>query len=259
MITAGVDVGALTTKAVILDWDTGRPLGHYLMPTGPAPQQAGSAALAGALADAGLPAQAIQASVGTGYGRVALQAVDWCITEISCHARGVWHLLPDAHTVIDLGGQDAKVICLDEAGWPLDFEMNDRCAAGTGRFLEVMAAALGVQLQQLGELAAAADSPAPLSSTCTVFAESEVIGLLAENWRVPDIAAGLCQAIAERILQMTNRLQVRPQVVMCGGVALNAGVHRALQRALGMEIAVPPQPQLVGALGAAILAGERAG
>ncbi len=266
MITAGIDVGALTAKAVVLDFDMdrplrqtqGRPLGRCLMPTGASPEQAGGAVLVGALEEAGLEAEAIQASVGTGYGRGAVQGVDWRITEISCHARGAWHLMPDARTVIDLGGQDAKAICLDEAGWPLDFEMNDRCAAGTGRFLEVMAAALDVELEELAALAAGAETTATLSSTCTVFAESEVISLLAESRDVAEIAAGLCETIAQRTLQMTNRLQVRPEVVLCGGVALNAGVHRAMERALDMRIVVPPEPQLVGALGAAILAGERA-
>lgn len=257
VITSGIDIGSLTSKAVIFDAGTDNVLGSCLVATGSRPRLAAELALQGALDDAGIPQEAIDAAVGTGYGRNCLDAVNWRITEISCHARGAWHLLPGVRTVVDLGGQDAKVICLDEAGRALDFEMNDRCAAGTGRFLEMMAAALDLSLEELGPLAATAPSVATLSSTCTVFAESEVIGLLAEGRDVSQIAAGLCQAIAHRTMQMTNRLQIQPQVMLCGGVARNTGVRKAMEDALAMPITVPREPQLVGALGAAVLAGER--
>ena len=240
-----------------MDYGSGRVAGKFLLPTGPSPGAAGSEALAGALNLAGLGGADIAASVATGYGRNAMKGVDWRITEISCHARGAREVVQEARTVIDLGGQDAKVVVLDEGGRPMDFEMNDRCAAGTGRFLEVMANALGVSLQQLGELAVNASEAVPLSSTCTVFAESEVIGLLAEGRNVAEIAAGLCEAVARRTVQMTNRLNVVEKVVLCGGVALNEGVRKAMGEVLGMEVVVPPEPEFVGALGAAMIAGER--
>ena len=206
---------------------------------------------------AGLTRGDIDALVATGYGRIAVEQADWRITEISCHARGARHLLPGVRTVIDLGGQDAKVISLDDDGRPLDFEMNDRCAAGTGRFFELMSVALNVTLPEFGDIALQAQSPAPISNTCTVFAESEVIGLLAEGRSVAEIAAGLCESVARRVLQLANRLHVRGPGVFCGGVAYNRGVLAALRRVMGMEVVVPEQPQLVGALGAALLAVER--
>ncbi|MEN6400750.1 MAG: acyl-CoA dehydratase activase, partial [Armatimonadia bacterium] len=146
---------------------------------------------------------------------------------------------------------------LDEGGHALDFEMNVRCAAGTGRFIEVMATALGVDLKGLADLALASQSPAELSSTCTVFAESEVVGLLAQGRERADLAAGLCHAVARRVAAMTQRLGVEPEVAFTGGVALNAGVRQALADVLGLPVTVPPDPQLTGALGAAILAFER--
>lgn len=259
MITVGVDVGSLTAKAVIIDSIQCQVLGNALLHTGRSPEMAGQAVWHAALEAAELDMSDIEASVGTGYGRIAVKGVDWRITEISCHARGAVQVVPGVRTVIDLGGQDAKVICLDEEGRPLDFEMNDRCAAGTGRFLEVMSLALDITVDELARLAVNATSVAALSSTCTVFAESEVVGLLAENYPIDAIAAGLCETIAQRTLQMANRMHVLSPVVLCGGVALNAGVRKAMERALGCEVTVPPEPQLVGALGAAILAGERSG
>ncbi len=227
------------------------------MPTGSLPAEAAVLVLDAALAEAGLARDGIDALVATGYGRIGVERADWRITEISCHARGARHLLPGVRTVIDLGGQDAKVISLDEDGRPLDFEMNDRCAAGTGRFFELMSAALNLTLPEFGDIALQAQVPAPISNTCTVFAESEVIGLLAEGRSVPDIAAGLCESVARRVLQLANRLHVREPVAFCGGVAYNRGVLGALRQVLGLEVVVPEQPQLVGALGAALLAVER--
>ena len=257
MITGGIDVGSLTAKAVILDAASGHVLGTSLLRLAHDPGAAGRLALDAALHQAGVAAAALEGLSGTGYGRVALDFVDFRITEISCHARGVHHVLPHAHTVIDIGGQDCKAIALDEAGRALDFEMNDRCAAGTGRFLEVMAGALGTDLAGLAELALSSGNPAALSSTCTVFAESEVIGLLAQGRDRADLAAGLCRAVAQRVLAMTQRLGLAPQVALTGGVALNAAVREALQGLVGLPISVPPQPQLTGALGAALLAAER--
>lgn len=257
MITAGIDIGSLTAKAVVLDSDGGVPLGSHLAPTGHRPADAGVRVLEAAVEDAGIDTEQIEASVGTGYGRVAMEGVDWRITEISCHARGAWHVEPGVKTVIDIGGQDAKVIRVDERGNALDFEMNDRCAAGTGRFFEVMAEAMEIRLDELGGLAVSAEEPAELSSTCTVFAESEVVGLLADGRSIASIAAGLCDAVARRVIAMANRLTVEPPILLCGGVAHNIGVREALQRHLKREVVVPDHPQLVGAIGAAVLAGER--
>ncbi|MBU0609536.1 MAG: 2-hydroxyglutaryl-CoA dehydratase [Armatimonadetes bacterium] len=257
MLTAGIDVGSLTAKAVVWDHAAGQVRGQSLLRLAHDPAAAGRLALDEALQQVGLAATDLTATTGTGYGRIALESVDYRITEISCHARGVHHVLPQAHTVIDIGGQDSKVMVLDDGGRALDFEMNDRCAAGTGRFLEVMAGALGTDLSGLSELALAATAPASLSSTCTVFAESEVIGLLAQGRDRADLAAGLCLAVAQRVVAMTQRLSLQPQVALTGGVALNEAVREALQGLLGRPIAVPADPQLTGALGAALLAAER--
>lgn len=257
MITAGIDVGSLTAKAIIYDGRASGILGRSLLTMAHDPAQAGQRALQMALDQAGLGCADLAAITATGYGRIAMQSATYRITEISCHARGVHHLLPRVRTVIDIGGQDSKVTRLDEGGHALDFEMNDRCAAGTGRFLEVMATALGVDLQGLADLALTSQSPAELSSTCTVFAESEVVGLLAQGRERADLAAGLCYAVARRVAAMTQRLGVAPEVAFTGGVALNAGVRQALADVLGVPVTVPPDPQLTGALGAAILAFER--
>jgi predicted CoA-substrate-specific enzyme activase len=256
MITAGVDVGSLTAKAMVWDTDQGRALGQALLGGTADPGVAGRRVLAQALAAAGVTEGEVCCSVGTGYGRVALGFVSRRLTEITCHSRGVHHLLPQVRTVIDIGGQDSKVIRSDEAGRALDFEMNDRCAAGTGRFLEVMASALGTDLSGLGELARRAASPARISSTCTVFAESEVIGLLAQGVDRAAIAAGLCQAVAQRIAAMVWRLGLEAPVALTGGVALNEPVRQALQDVLGTGLLVPKSPQMTGALGAALLAAE---
>jgi predicted CoA-substrate-specific enzyme activase len=257
LLTAGVDVGSLTAKAVVYDAAGRVVLGRSLLQLAHDPAAAGREAFAAALTAAGVQRKAVAVIVATGYGRIAVDFADRRITEISCHGCGVHHMLPAVRTVVDVGGQDCKVISLDEAGRALDFEMNDRCAAGTGRFLEVMAGALGTDLPGLAELALASAQPASLSSTCTVFAESEVIGLLAEGTAHADLAAGLCLAVAQRVAALGARLGVVPPVAFTGGVALNAGVRRALESVLGVTVAVPPEPQLTGALGAAVLAAQR--
>lgn len=262
MITAGVDVGSLTAKAIIFDDGAGeraagQVLGRSLVSLTHDPAQAGTLALQEALAMARVTHSDLAALTATGYGRIALQFATYRITEISCHARGVHYLLPRVRTVVDVGGQDSKVTRLDDEGRALDFEMNDRCAAGTGRFLEVMAGALGVDLPGLAELALSSRDPAQLSSTCTVFAESEVVGLLAQGRSREDVAAGLCRAVAQRVAAMMQRLGLEPEVAFTGGVALNAGVREALAEVLGVPVTVPPDPQLTGALGAALLAAER--
>jgi predicted CoA-substrate-specific enzyme activase len=192
--------------------------------------------------------------VATGYGRVAVAFADRQVTEISCYARGIHHLYPQVQTVIDIGGQDSKVVAVGPGGRPLDFAMNDKCAAGTGRFLEVMARALQLDLAEIGPNALRARRAADISSTCTVFAESEVISLVARGVDREEILAGICQAIARRVGAMARRVGVVPPVAIAGGVAKNVGVVNALEQFLGEELLVPPEPQIVGALGAALLA-----
>jgi len=196
--------------------------------------------------------------VATGYGRAAIEGADETITEITCHARGAYRFNPAACSVIDIGGQDSKVIRIGQGGRVEDFAMNDKCAAGTGRFLEKTSASLGVPLEGIGEAAAAARERLQISSMCTVFAESEVISLVAEGKSVEDILRGLCFAIAIRNKALFTRAGARAPYMMTGGVARNAGVVRALEEILGEQVYVPDEPELAGALGAAILAMDKA-
>jgi len=256
MICAGVDVGSISAKAALFDSKAGRIVGTGYTLTGWSPRESGSAALHAALDAAHVGIDDVARIVGTGYGRIALPFANRTLTEISCHARGAFFLAPQTRTVVDIGGQDSKVIALDDHGRPVDFAMNDRCAAGTGRFLQVMAAAMGLELSEMDALALRSRNPAELSSVCTVFAESEVIGLLAQGVSRQDIAAGLCRAIAARTAALVGQVGARPPVLLTGGVAYNEGVRLALAEALGVPVERPDAPHLVGAIGAAILAAE---
>jgi len=190
--------------------------------------------------------------VATGYGRINVPFADKQITEISCHARGVACLLPEARTVIDIGGQDSKGIKLKE-GRAVDFVMNDKCAAGTGRFLEVTAEGLGVKLEDMGRLSLQAKNKVEIGSTCTVFAAQEVVAKLAEGVPLTDIIAGLHEAIAARIYSMVGRLKIEREVALTGGGAKNIGLVKALEAKLGFPVLLPPEPLLTGAIGAALL------
>ncbi|HOG47598.1 MAG TPA: acyl-CoA dehydratase activase [Anaerolineae bacterium] len=256
-LVAGVDVGSVSAEAVLLQ--AGHVVAQSTLPTGANSRAAGEEVLRRALEQAGARLAEVAMVVATGYGRMAVDAAQKKVTEITCHARGAGHHFPDAATVIDIGGQDSKVIRLDARGAVSDFVMNDRCAAGTGRFLEVMSRALDVPLDRLGELSLRARRAAPVSSMCTVFAESEVVSLVAEGVPVVEIIAGLHAAVAERIWGMAQRLGLAPRVVMSGGVAYNEGVVRALEQRLGAALAVAPQPHMVGALGAALIAADLVG
>ncbi len=194
--------------------------------------------------------------VATGYGRKLIHAADTTITEITCQARGVHHCTPAARTIIDIGGQDSKLLRLDGSGAVADFVMNDRCAAGTGRFLEVLATRLGVRLASLGELAHRSERPAIISSMCVVFAETEIIGLLASGTPPADIVAGVQASIATRVAAMSGRNVATP-VIFTGGVAMVPGMDVALENALRTSLLVPPDPQFTCALGAALLAADR--
>jgi predicted CoA-substrate-specific enzyme activase len=196
--------------------------------------------------------------VATGYGRESLGFADSTVTEITCAARGAHLTDPRARTVIDIGGQDSKAIRLHAEGYPLDFALNDRCAAGTGRFLEVMAGALETDLDGLERLALQADQAAEIARTCTVFAESEVVGLLAAGTDRESVAAGLARAVALRTSGLVRQIGLEPMVMLVGGVGKNAAIARELSRVLDTELIVPDDPQLVVALGAAVVAAERA-
>jgi predicted CoA-substrate-specific enzyme activase len=257
MIVAGIDAGSRAIKVVLWDTAPNRLLAATLADQGVDQQRLAEATYARALADAGVTRDGVRAVVATGYGRHRVALADTTVTEITCHARGVHHLVPATRTIIEIGGQDSKVIQLEDGGRVRDFAMNDRCAAGTGRFLEMVAGRLGVTLAALGALSRDSVQPAVISNTCAVFAETEIIGLLAEGLRPADIAAGVQAAVATRVAAMMGR-QAQPPVCFTGGVALQAGMVRALEAALNLPVTVCPQPQFTGALGAALLAAQRA-
>jgi predicted CoA-substrate-specific enzyme activase len=255
---AGVDIGSLTAKAIVLDGG-GNIIGHSLVLTGHNSRLSGRKAFDLALESAGLGESDLDVVIATGYGRLTADFATEKVTEITCHARGAHSARPEARTVIDLGGQDSKAIAINEAGKVLDFVMNDKCSAGTGRFLEVMANALDIDLDDLGRISLESETPASISSVCTVFAESEVVSRVAEGVSKVDIVAGIHQAIASRIYAMTVRIPIRERIIMTGGVARNEGVVRALEKKFKSEIIVPEMPQHMGALGAAIIASDRVG
>jgi predicted CoA-substrate-specific enzyme activase len=256
VIVAGVDIGSLTAKAVILkDNDI---LGYSVIPAGTDVTKVAEQTLSLALDKAGLRRDHLAAVVSTGYGRARVPLAGKSVTEITCDAKGAHFLYPETGMVIDIGGQDSKVISLDGEGRVVDFAMNDKCAAGTGRFLEVMAQALGIELNELGPVSLKRKKGVVISSMCTVFAESEVISLIAEGYPKEDIVNGLHQAIASRVAGMAQSLRVANVVTLAGGVAKNVGVVRALEQNLRVRVKVPPEPQIIAALGAAICAREMA-
>jgi predicted CoA-substrate-specific enzyme activase len=252
MYAAGVDVGAASGEVLI--WDGESIVAYSIVPTGFNSRRAAHQAMERALEGTGISRGDIGSIVATGYGRIAIDYADRQVTEISCYARGINHLFPEVRTIIDIGGQDSKAISVGKDGKVVDFLMNDKCAAGTGRFLEVMAKALELEVQDLGEISLGAREPHQVSSTCTVFAESEVVTLVAEGVNREDIVAGLHAAIAKRTMSMVKRLGLVPPVAMAGGVAKNTGVVKAIEEEAGEPLVIPPEPQIVGALGAALLA-----
>ncbi|MBF7082851.1 2-hydroxyglutaryl-CoA dehydratase [Desulfallas sp. Bu1-1] len=253
LFTLGIDSGSLTAKAVIMDGNR-RIVSHSVKQLEFVSEKAVKIAMDNALAAAGLELSDMAYIVSTGYGRRRFSFANKAITEISCHAKGANYVFPDARTVIDIGGQDSKVISVDPLGNVQNFAMNDTCAAGTGQFLEVMARALGVGLEKIGELSLESLTKLKISSMCTVFAESEVISLVAQGHTKADILAAIHEAIARRITGLVGRVGLRQPVIMTGGVAKNIGVVRALEKELGVSITVPGEPQIVGALGAALFA-----
>lgn len=253
MICAGIDAGSRTIKIVLIDAERRDVVASGIADQG-VDQDARTCALFERVAGgAGLDRAAVRRIVATGYGRHLVSLADVRITEITCQAAGVRSVRPDAATIIDIGGQDSKVIWLGAGGDVRDFIMNDRCAAGTGRFLEVVADRLSIPLASLGTLAARARSVAPISSMCVVFAETEIVGLLAAGTPAEEIVAGIQSAMASRVAAMAGR-EARSPVVFAGGVALIPGMDDALGRTLEADVIAAPQPQMTAALGAAILA-----
>ena len=253
-LTAGIDIGSITAKAAILR--DGAFLGTRVIFTGYNAEGAGRRVFEELLEELGLAPAEVGRIVATGYGRKNVAIADKVVTEIMCHAAGARFLDPSVRSLIDIGGQDSKAVVMDGNGKVVNFTMNDKCAAGTGRFLEVMARALEADLDEFGELSLKAERPAKISSLCTVFAESEVISLISKGETRENIIAGIHEAIASRVAAMANRIGLAAPVMMTGGVARNIGVVRALEKAIGMSVIVSPHAQVAGAIGAASLAQE---
>jgi predicted CoA-substrate-specific enzyme activase len=251
---AGVDIGSTMTKVVLID-TTDSVLSAIKGPTGPEHRQLANEVMKMALEQANLRLDDISYIIATGYGRVNVPFADDQITELSCHARGVSSIFPNVRTAIDIGGQDAKCLKIHN-GKLIDFVMNDKCAAGTGRFLEVTAATLGIRLEDMGDISLKSTKKIQLSNLCTIFAQQEVVALLSRGEKVEDIIAGLHLALASRVATLARRLKIEPDVVLTGGVAKNIGMVKAMKESLGCELLVPEEPLLTGALGAAILAKE---
>ena len=252
MYTLGIDIGSTTSKCVILR-DGTEIVGTSVVAAGTG-TDGPQLALKEGLADAGIREEELAYTIATGYGRKRFDRAQGEVSELSCHARGVHFVFPEVHTVIDIGGQDAKVLVLNEKGRMMNFVMNDKCAAGTGRFLDEMAAILKLDISDLETEAVKSKNPAAISSTCTVFAESEVISQLAAGTDRCDLVAGICQSVAVRAVSLARRAGVKEKVCMSGGVARNAGVRNAMEKELGVEIVYSDIAQLKGALGASLYA-----
>jgi (R)-2-hydroxyacyl-CoA dehydratese activating ATPase len=252
MYTLGIDIGSSSSKVVIID-ETKTILDSAVVIGGAG--TTGPARVVSEIFDrTGLNWGGISKTVATGYGRLGFTKADKQISEISCHALGVHHLVPTVKTIIDIGGQDVKAMSLTANGLVSSFLMNDKCAAGTGRFLDVMAKILEIDVSEMGSLSGLADQIIDISNTCTVFAESEVISHLASGVKVANVAAGIHQSVARRVASLAFRVGVTPDVVLTGGVALNQGIVKALSSEVHQPIIVAPQCQLTGAIGAAMIA-----
>jgi predicted CoA-substrate-specific enzyme activase len=248
----GIDFGSTTAKTVILDLQ-GHIVSSYVAHMGAVSGNGVKVSIAGALEQAGLTQSDMGRTVSTGYGRRMLDEADKNYTEITCHARGAHAMVPGARLVIDIGGQDSKVIALDASGLVSQFAMNDRCAAGTGKFLEVLARAMEIELDDMGGLALQSKVDLKISSMCATFAETEVISLLAEGQTKPDVLGAVHAAIANRTVGLVGRVGKKGPVVMTGGVARNQAAVAYIERALEMPLIMPEAPQIAGALGAALI------
>ncbi len=247
---AGIDIGSTMTKAIILE---DRVIASVIGPTGPEQRKLANKVMEEALRKAGLSFDAMTYIVSTGYGRINVPFADKQVTEISCHARGVSSLFPQARTIVDIGGQDSKAITIDHHGRVTNFIMNDKCAAGSGRFVEVIADTVGLKLEQMGDLSLQSTHPAQISSICTIWAQQEVASRLAEGVPIPDLIAGVHRSLADRVARMVKRLKLQQEVILTGGGGKNKGLVKALSEQLDCEILVPQEPLITGALGAALL------
>jgi predicted CoA-substrate-specific enzyme activase len=246
---AGIDIGSTMTKVVIMKEGV---ISSVIGPTGAEQRRLAHRVMEKGLGEANLSFSSITYLVATGYGRLNVPFADKQVTEISCHAKGAAFLFPEAKTVIDIGGQDSKAINI-ENGRPVDFVMNDKCAAGSGRFLEIIADGLGIKLEEMAELSLKSNHPIKIGNLCTVFAEQEVVGKLAEGAPLVDLIAGIHEALASRVASMAKKLKVADDVVITGGGAKNRGLVKALSGILGHRLLVPSEPLLTGAVGGALL------
>lgn len=259
LFAGGVDVGSTQTKAVILEESASpRLVSSALIPTGANVTHAADKAFRICLEHASLKDKDVSYVIGTGYGRYKVTFGDAQITEISCHARGAQFLFPGTRTVIDMGGQDTKGIKIDTEGNVLDFVMNDKCAAGTGRFLQAAAEVVGLPLDEIGGVALRAKNPVRLSSVCAVFVESDIMSYLAQNKTVEDILGGVHSAIAARTISLVRRVGLEQEITFSGGVSRNPAMIRALEEKLNCRLNVSEQSHFAGAIGAALFAMERA-
>jgi len=253
----GVDVGSTQTKAIILG-EARQIVGRSLIDTGANVTRAAEKAFELALQDGGLRREQVGYVVGTGYGRYKVTFGDTQITEITCHARGGQFFFPGTRTVVDMGGQDTKAIKVAPNGDVQDFNMNDKCAAGTGRFLLAAAEVMGLSLDEIGPIALKGRDPVRLTSVCTVFVESDIMGYVAQKKKIEDILAGVHRAIAARTVSLVRRVGIEEEVTFTGGVARNVGMVRALEEALKVRLNVSPEAHFMGAAGGALFALERA-
>jgi len=252
MTTAGVDMGAQAVKVVILS--DGKVLGRSMVPTGFEPLEAAQKALDEAIKEAGISREAIDRIVSTGAGRKAVTFADNNITEVTADAKGTIWLQPSVRTIVDIGAEEARGISCDSAGKVLDFAKNDKCAAGSGAFVESMARALEINVPEMIELSLKSTQDAPINATCAVFAESEVVSLIHSKIEKTDIAHAIHDAIASRVSSMVRRIPIENDVALVGGVANNAAIVDVMKKHLGVDIVVPENPQFVSALGAALSA-----
>ncbi|GAV23259.1 putative CoA dehydratase subunit/(R)-2-hydroxyglutaryl-CoA dehydratase activator [Carboxydothermus pertinax] len=252
---AGIDSGSTSTNVVIID-ENKNIISYSIIPTGPKALESAFKAFEIALNNAGIKEKDITSIVATGYGRVSIPFAEKMVTEITCHGKGAFFIDNRVRTVIDIGGQDSKVIRLDESGNVIDFVMNDKCSAGTGRFLEVMSRTLGISIHEMAKVHAEVKENITITSMCTVFAESEVISLIAQNKDQKDIIHALNKSVASKAVSLVDRIGRKGKYMMTGGVAKNQGVVTAIESKLGEKLVIPAEPQIIGALGAALIAFE---
>lgn len=254
-VTAGVDIGSTMTKAVVLQGD--RVVGKALIPTGADHKKVAESALNLALRETDLTREEIVYLVGTGYGRVNIPFANKQVTEITCHAKCIAEMFPGTGTIIEIGGQDSKAIRLSPEGKVEDFVMNEKCAAGTGRFLQMVASTFGISLEEINQLAMNAPQAIPIHNFCAVLAQQEIISLLSRDYQSGDILAGLFESFAHRIVKMAATIGISGKIVLTGGGSKHPAFQKAIQRELNKPVLVPEEPFMTGAIGAAILARER--